>query len=113
LPDGPLLPTILDVSASSVAGFTGWNESRDTVTAPPRMLVSLPPLVLVRVAQPEVRATSASKAASWRFDFMGTREGRWPEGKGFARLLAQGLIHSFEGGLIAQQVGLPREQHFI
>lgn len=77
-PEGPLRPTIFDVSASIVAGPVGWNESFATVTAPPRMLVSLPPLDVVRVAHPEVNAERINNVAARRTEigFMGQLEER-------------------------------------
>src|SRR3954463_2119062 len=62
---------IFDVSASIVVGVVGWKESLDTVIAPPRMVVSLPPVDVVRVAQPETKAVATSRVASESLVFMG------------------------------------------
>jgi hypothetical protein len=50
----------------------GSKELVATVTAPPRRVVSRPPLAVVRVAQPEARTRAEVRAARRRsFDFMG------------------------------------------
>lgn len=72
MPEGlpPLM--IFEVSALTVAGVMGSKELVATVTAPPRRVVSRPPLAVVRVAQPELKRTAEVRAARRRsFDFMG------------------------------------------
>lgn len=63
--------TSFDVSTSSVAELVGSKEFVETVRAPPRMLVSRPPLAVVRVAQPEAKRRAARAAERRSFDFMG------------------------------------------
>ena len=47
-----------------VAGGVGWNDSVATVTAPPSTVVSFPPLIVLRVAQPEASESRARMTVS-------------------------------------------------
>ena len=58
-PLGSPRPTSFVVSTSTAAvGVGGWKELVDTVTAPPRTLVSRPPLPVTWVAQPLVNSST-------------------------------------------------------
>ena len=59
----PVLPLDRTQDAMAiVAGGVGWKDSVATVTAPPNTVVSMPPLIVLRVAQPEAK-TSKPRAA--------------------------------------------------
>lgn len=88
LPVGLPALASFEVSVSMVAEVVGSNEFVATVTAPPRRLVSRPPLAVVRVAQPEANRRVASAAERRSFDFMGAGEavgGTLVSGGSFAR----------------------------
>jgi hypothetical protein len=74
LPEGFPALASLEVSASRVAELVGSNELVATETAPPRTVVSRPPLAVVRVAQPEANNSEARAAETISFDFMGSGE---------------------------------------
>src|SRR3954468_2324457 len=104
---------IFEVSASMVAGVVGWNESLYTVIAPPRIVVSLPPVDVVRVAQPETKAVATSRVANESLVFMGTRRRRtvgvrekFRKGRISAALASAPRSNSFHRWLVTQQVGL-------
>ena len=69
------------------------------MTAPPRTLVSRPPLAVVRVAQPEAKRRAPRAADRRSFDFMGalkTVEGTLRSGGSFARFGSAGRVGAGE-----------------
>lgn len=114
VPDGPFLPMIFEVSASTAAGVVGWKEAVATVTAPASNVVSLPPLELLRVAQPEAQRAKDRVTTSESFDFMGERrEGRWAAGKSFARLGIRWSGDRLQRRLLPEEVRLPGHEYLL
>ena len=99
VPDGLPRPTILVVSAANVCGAGGWKELVATVTAPPSTVVSLPPLGVVRVAQPAKKDNVAAR--------MSARESLvFINGAGVRSVGLERWDRTKEGGL-------PREKHVV